>query len=276
LSGGLPLGQLAETVWTQIEDEVRAIIDAAGPLLARKPIPTSISLAIGDEELESIEGGALRVSDSVNVHGDTVLAMNFSTWNRRMRVLPWLQIAALTLEYPETVWKAVIIAKAPKVKSVAKVPPPQALFAFEEFVIAGENAEERKESALRVFKFANTIRTRARRVPLPLFERSSWILDKAKGHQEDELEFDLDRPSHVLVFGGRELQDFKCEPLIEEIDSGLPSSASRFEAYAAWLADNWAGTVSVLTAAEIKKKTKAAGKKAKTASTEIEDEEVVD
>jgi hypothetical protein len=34
--------------------------------------------------------------------------------------------------------------------------------------------------------------------------------------------------------------------------------------------------VSVLTAAEIKKKTKAAGKKAKTASTEIEDEEVVD
>jgi exonuclease V gamma subunit len=276
LSGGLPLGQLAETVWTQIEDEVRAIIDAAGPLLARKPIPTSISLAIGDEELESIEGGALRVSDSVNVHGDTVLAMNFSTWNRRMRVLPWLQIAALTLEYPETVWKAVIIAKAPKVKSVAKVPPPQALFAFEEFVIAGENAEERKESALRVFKFANTIRTRARRVPLPLFERSSWILDKAKGHQEDELEFDLDRPSHVLVFGGRELQDFKCEPLIEEIDSGLPSSASRFEAYAAWLADNWAGTVSVLTAADIKKKTKAAGKKAKTASTEIEDEEVVD
>jgi hypothetical protein len=192
-----------------------------------------------------------------------------------MRVLPWLQIAALTLEHPETLWKAVIIAKAPKVKSTAKVPPPQALFAFEEFVIAGENAEERKESALRVFKFANAIRTRARRVPLPMFERSSWILDKAKSHQEGELKFDLDRPSHVLVFGGRELEDFKCEPLIEEIDLGLPISPSRFEAYAAWLADNWAGTVSVLTAAEIKK-TKAAGKKAKTSSTEIEDEEVVD
>jgi hypothetical protein len=86
----------------------------------------------------------------------------------------------------------------------------------------------------------------------------------------------LDRPSHVLVFGGRELEDFKCEHLIEEIDLGLPISPSRFEAYAAWLADNWAGTVSVLTAAEIKKKTKAAGKKAKTSSTEIEDEEMVD
>jgi exonuclease V gamma subunit len=276
LSGGLPLGQLAETVWTQIEDEVRAIIDAAGPLLARKSISTSISIAMIDEELKSIDGGLLRVVDSVSVHGDTVLAMNFSTWNRRMRVLPWLQIAALTLEHPETVWRAVIIAKAPKVKSKAKVPPPQALFAFEEFVIAGENAEERKESALRALKFANTIRTRARRVPLPLFERSSWILDQAKTHQDRELKFDLDRPSHVLVFGGRELEDFKCEHLIEEIDLGLPISPSRFEAYAAWLADNWAGTVSVLTAAEIKKKTKAAGKKAKTSSTEIEDEEMVD
>ena len=276
LSGGLPLGHLAETVWLQIEDEVRAIIDAANPLLALKPSPTSISIAIGDEELKSIEGGELRVVDSVSVNGDTVLTMNFSTWNRRMRVLPWLQIAALTLEQPETVWKAVIIAKAPKVKSTAKVPPPQPLFALEEFVIAGENAEERKDSALRVFKFANTIRTRARRVPLPLFERSSWILDQAKTHQERELEFDLDRPSHVLVFGERQLEVFKSEPLIDEVDLALPSSSSRFEAYAAWLADNWAATVSVLTAAELKKKTKAAGKKTTTASTEITDDEAVD
>ena len=156
------------------------------------------------------------------------------------------------------------------------MPPPQPLFALEEFVIAGENAEERKDSALRVFKFANTIRTRARRVPLPLFERSSWILDKAKGHQEDELKYDLDRPSHVLVFGERQLEVFKSEPLIEEVDLALPSSPSRFEAYAAWLADNWAGTVSVLTAAELKKKTKAADKKTATASTEIADEEAVD
>jgi len=276
LSGGLPLGQLAETVWTQIEDEVRAIIDAAGSLLARKPTPTAVSLSLADEELATIDGGALRVVDSVSVNGDTVLAMNFSTWNRRMRVLPWLQIAALTLEDPETLWKAVIIAKAPKVKSTAKVPPPQALFAIEEFVIAGENAKERKESALRVFKFANAIRTRARRVPLPMFERSSWILDKAKSHQEGELKFDLDRPSHVLVFGGRELEVFKSEPLIEEIDLALPNSPSIFEAYATWLADNWVVTVRVLTAAEIMKKPKSAGTKAKTATTEIVDEEVVD
>ena len=101
-------------------------------------------------------------------------------------------------------------------------------------------------------------------------------MDKAKSHQEGELKFDLDRPSHVLVFGGRELEVFKSEPLIEEIDLALPNSPSRFEAYATWLADNWVGTIRVLTAAEIMKKPKSAGTKAKTATTEIADEEVVD
>jgi exodeoxyribonuclease V gamma subunit len=275
LSGGLPLGQLAETVWTQIEDEVGAMIDAAGLLLAQKPIPTAVSLALVDEELETIGGGKLRVIDSVSVNGDSVLAMNFSTWNRRMRVLPWLQIAALTLEHPKTVWKAVIIAKAPKVKSAAKEPTPQALFAREEFVIAGENAEERKESALRVFKFANTIRTRARRVPLPLFERSSWILDKSVTDQKSALATDLKRPSHVLVFGERELDVFKVESLLEDVDKDLSNQSSRFEAYATWLSEIWIGTVRVLEDAEPKKKSAGVKKKANIDNSEGTDTEVV-
>ena len=259
LSGGLPLGQLAETVWAQIEDEVGAMIDAAGPLLARKPMPTAVSLSLADEELATIDGGALRVIDSVSVNENTVLVMNFSTWNRRMRVLPWLQIAALTLEQPETEWKAVIIAKAPKVKSTAKEPPVQPLYALEEFVLIGESAEERKGSALRVLEFANAIRTRARRVPLPMFERSSWFLDKSATDQKSALATDLKRPSHVLVFGERELEAFKDESLIEAIDKDLSNQASRFEAYAGWLAEIWVGTVRVLKEAE-PKKVKSSGK----------------
>jgi exodeoxyribonuclease V gamma subunit len=269
LSGGLPLGQLAETVWAQIEDEVGAMIDAAGPLLARKPCPTAVSLSLADEELATIDGGALRVIDSVSVNGDTVLAMNFSTWNRRMRVLPWLQIAALTLEQPETVWKAVVIAKAPKVKSTAKEPPVQPLYALEEFVLIGESAEERKSSALRVLEFANAIRTRARRVPLPMFERSSWILDKSVTDQKTALGTDLKRPSHVLVFGDRELEAFKNETLIEEIDESLSNFSSRFEAYATWLSDIWLQTVSVLNEAEPKKKS--TGTKKQTAAGNLVD-----
>ena len=275
LSGGLPLGQLAETVWAQIEDEVGAMIDAAGLLLAQKPIPTAVSLALVDEELETIDGGILRVIDSVNVNGDTVLAMNFSTWNRRMRVLPWLQIAALTLEYPETLWKAVIIAKAPKVKSAAKEPAPQALFAREEFVIAGENADDRKNSALRILEFANLVRTRARRVPLPLFERSSWILDKSVTDQKSALATDLKRPSHVLVFGERELEAFKDESLLEDVDKDLSNQSSRFEAYATLLSEIWMGTVRVLEDAEPKKKSAGVKKKTKTDNSEGTDTEVV-
>jgi exodeoxyribonuclease V gamma subunit len=273
LSGGLPLGQLAESVWAQIEDEVGAMIDAAGPFLAQKTVPTAVSLALADEELETIDGGALRIIDSVTVNGSTVLAINFSTWHRGMRVLPWLQIAALTLEHPETEWKAVIIAKALKVKSTAKVPPPQPLFAYEEFAVAGESSEERMSSALRILEFANAIRNRARRVPLPMFERSSWILDKSVTHQKKALERDLKRPSHVLVFGERKLDEFKSEPLIAEIDKVLSNTSSRFEAYATWLSDTWLETVRLVTAAETKKKSAAVKRMAKS---EDEDTEVSD
>jgi hypothetical protein len=192
-----------------------------------------------------------------------------------MRVLPWLQIAALTLEHPETVWKVVIIAKAPKVKSAAKEPAPQALFAREEFVIAGDNADERQDSALRILEFANSIRTRARRVPLPLFERSSWILDKSVTDQKSALATDLKRPSHVLVFGERELDAFKNEPLLEDVDKDPSNQSSRFEAYATWLSEIWTATVRVLEDAEPKKKSAGVKKKAKIDNSEGTDTEVV-
>ena len=268
LSGGLPLGQLAEAVWAQIEDEVGAMIDAAGPLLTQKPVPKAISFSLVDEELATIDSGILSVVDSVSVNGNTVLAMNFSTWNRRMRVLPWLQIAALTLEQPETEWKAVIIAKAPKVKSAAKEPQVQPLYALEEFVLIGETAEERRGSALRVLEFANAIRTRARRVPLPMFERSSWISDKSATDQKAALATDLKRPSHALVFGERELDVFKSEPLIAEIDKSLSNTSSRFEAYATWLSDTWLSTVRVLSAAEANSKSAGVKKKTKAVSSD--------
>lgn len=186
-----------------------------------------------------------------------------------MRVLPWLQIAALTLEHPETLWKAVIIAKAPKVKSTAKEPPIQPLYALEVFVLTGETAEERKEAALRVLAFANDIRTRARRVPLPMFERSSWILDKSATDQKAALATDLKRPSHVLVFGEREIDAFKSEPLIAGIDNNLSITSSRYEAYATWLSDIWLQTVSVLNEAEPKKKS--TGTKKQTAAGNLVD-----
>lgn len=272
LSGGLPLGALAKEVWLKVEGEVSAMMTAAVEALTQKPTQVPVSLAIDDKELASVGQGELRVRDLIGTHGDTILAVNFATWSRRMRVMPWLQMAALTLHDPNVRWKAVIIAKAPKVESKAKEPPPQALFALEEFVFAGETPEERKTAALRVLDFGNTIRCRARIVPVPLFERSSWIIDRSASDQKTELGYDLQRPSHALIFGARDLDDFKSEPLIEGIDTDLPESSSRYEAYAKLLFTVWSETVRVTKEAEPPKK-RGAGSKGKSKKS-VDNEEV--
>jgi hypothetical protein len=253
---------LADAVWKKVEDEVAAIVGAAQSVLQEKPRSVAVSASLTDEELLAVSSGKLEVVDHVTAHGNTVLLLNFSTWSKRMRVLPWLQISALTAQDPEQVWTALVIAKAPKVKSKAKNAPPQQPFYSEEFVLAGENSEERYESAIQVLEFANKVRTRARRVPLPLFERSSWLLDLSATELRKELGYDLDRPSHNLVFGERTLEEFQSEPLIDSIDLALPTAASRFEAYANWLTRTWEQTVRVVKEAE-PSKTKAGGAKKK-------------
>jgi exodeoxyribonuclease V gamma subunit len=263
LSGGLPLGALAKEVWVKVEGEVSAMIAAGAEALTQKPTQVPVSLTIDDKELASVGQGKLRVRDIISTHGHIILEVNYATWSRRMRVMPWLQMAALTLHNPDVKWKAVIVAKAPKVESKAKEPAPQALFALEEFVIAGETPEERSVAAQRVLDFGNTIRNRARIVPVPLFERSSWIIDKSASDQKAELGYDLQRPSHALIFGSQDLDDFKSDPLIEGIDIDLPVGSSRYEAYATLLSTVWKETVRVTKEAEPPKK-RSAGTKAKT------------
>jgi hypothetical protein len=263
LSGGLPLGALAKEVWVKVEGEVSAMIAAGAEALTQKPTQVPVSLTIDDKELASVGQGKLRVRDIISTHGHIILEVNYATWSRRMRVMPWLQMAALTLHNPDVKWKAVIVAKAPKVESKAKEPAPQALFALEEFVIAGETPEERSVAAQRVLDFGNTIRNRARIVPVPLFERSSWIIDKSASDQKAELGYDLQRPSHALIFGSQDLDDFKSDPLIEGIDIDLPVGSSRYEAYATLLSTVWKETVRVTKEAEPPKK-RSAGTKGKT------------
>jgi hypothetical protein len=264
LSGGLPIGELAADVWKKVEEEVSAIILAAQTILQHPPVAVAIGTSLSDTELNSVEGGELEVVDHVTVHDDVVLHMNYATWNRRMRVLPWLQLAVLTIQQPDTVWKAVVISKAPEVKSEAQNPPPQAPYYSEEFVLKGETVEERIASARQVLEFANDIRTRARRVPLPLFERSSWGLDKSASVLASELKrYDLQRPSHEVVFQGRTLQEFKKEELIGSIDAGLRAGLSRFEAYSTFMTDTWTETVTVIKAAEPVKKKAVGSKKEK-------------
>ena len=115
-------------------------------------------------------------------------------------------------------------------------------------------------------------------MPLPLFERSSWVIEKSPTEQTKGLDNDLKRPSHALVFGARELNEFKADGLIEGIDTDLPISSSRFEAYATWLSNVWTETVRVTKHAEpMKEKGSEPKKKAKkSVPNDGEEVEVVD
>ena len=274
LSGGLPLGHLANDLWSKVESEVNAIHSAVAEVLSRAASHISISSALRDVELESINAGLLRVIDTVSVRENTVLSMHFSTWNQRLRVLPWLQIAALTLQQPNEVWQAVVVSKAPKDKSKSKKIVDKPLFALEEFVLNGDDAKERADSARQVLDFANALRTRARRIPIPLFERASWLVDKSPSQQQSELDYELERPSQKLVYFGWDLDDFKNEMLIDEVDNDLPLSTSRYEAYATWLSNVWTKTVRVSKEAEPKKVKISAAKKKPKLSVEGNDEDV--
>ena len=178
------------------------------------------------------------------------------------------------MQQPDEVWQAVVISKPPKDKSKAKKIVEKPLFALEEFVLVGSSAEERVDAARKVLDFANAIRARARRIPLPLFERSSWILDKSKSEQQVELNYELERPSQKLVYSDWALDDFKNEKLIDEVDEHLPLSSSRYEAYAAWLSNIWSETVRVTKEAEPKKVKASGAKKEKSISDSENDEDV--
>lgn len=275
LSGGLPLGQLAKDLWTKVESEVTAIHLAANEVLSRPAIQIPVSTSLKDDEMASIDAGLLRIIDTVSVHGNTVLSMQFSTWNRRLRVFPWLQIAALTVQQPDEIWQAIVVSKPPKDKSKAKKVVEKPLFALEEFVLVGSTAKERVDSARKVLDFANAIRTRARRIRVPLFERASWIVDKSQSQQQVELGYELDRPSQKLVYSGWTLDDFKNEKLIDEVDKHLPLSSSRYEAYATWLLNVWSETIRVTKEAE-PKKVRASGTKKKNGISGSANDEAVD
>jgi len=270
LLGGLPLGVLAESVWSEVEGEVAGIFGAGNAILSVEPISVAINYSLQDIEVEAGSGDTLRISDQVTVHGSTVLAMHFSTWGRRMRLLPWIRLAALTACDPAKEWSAVVIAKAPKVTSKAKNPPPSMPFMSEEFVLAGDTPEERLASAMKVLQFAKEVRARALRVPIPLFERSSWLLDQSNTEQKKELAYDLQRPANELVFGEKTMEVLKSERIISVIDLGLPNTSSRFEGYAGWLNEMWKNTVRVTKDPEPAKSVKPKGKKSVSENSTLE------
>lgn len=253
LKGNLPFGELGVTTWDQIVSETTPLVSAAQNILDRKSTKVTIDVRLG-EGVNGISDWVLAAQ--VQIHEDTLLFMNFARWNRRLRLAPWLQVAALTLHQPEVNWKVCIVARPVAVESKSEADQESSRCVIEEFVLRGSTPDERRASAEIILNFALTIRSRAQRVPIPMFERSSWIPDKSQSVRKGELTYDLERSSHQLVYGGFELADFQAEALIPEVDEFSEMNESRFDLYSNLLFQTWTKTTVLLSAAEPEKSKK--------------------
>jgi len=273
LQGKLPLGNLGDAVWEKISEQALQISAAAKDVLRLPHSDHSCQVhVIGDILNDAIEAASI-VEASISTYGNVVLSLNYSSWSRRLRLVPWLQLAALTIHDPETSWTSFVVARPSSNDKKVKEGEVAATHVVEEFQLSGNSAEERLASAQRVLRFSLSIQRRALRAPVPLFERSSWIHDATKTDVAKQMGFDLERPSHQLIYGEFEYQDFLQEELLDDIDDGLPQTVSRFMAYSELLTTTWDGTTHVLRAADKPKakKSTSSKKSSRSATTEALD-----
>lgn len=253
LQGGLPLGVAADAVLEKLLGEIDLLMTAAQPFIQ---IPTS-QLNVALEHTQRLQQSnefemKVVVTGTINVRNEYVVSLNFSKWHPRMRLQQWIYLAALTLRDPSIQWQSVIIARndeKPSTSASAPVLPPTKVV---QMSLQGDSPDDRRGNAQRIFALAHNIRLTALRVPIPLFERSSWFIKRSKSELERELSYDLDRPSHRLVYGNSSVNDLRAQPLIDGVD--IPTSgSSRFEMYAELLTTTWDETVTESGASRAKK-----------------------
>jgi exodeoxyribonuclease V gamma subunit len=244
LVGGLPIGPMADAVVAKLESEVGSILQAASPFLAGQPTPVEFTqqLATSDDP----DAANLTIQGRVEVRDGVLLSLSFSKWHPRLRLHPWIELAAVTLHDPAVSLRAVIVARNDEAAKKSKGAPPEPTKVVE-FRLAGDSREERRAAALQVLRLAARVRLTADRVPIPLFERSSWGHKNSKSKIETDLGYDLDRPAHRLVYGDAQLADFKESAPLDGIDLSTQGE-SRFDAYAGLLTSTWEATVVMITA----------------------------
>ena len=244
LVGGLPIGPMADEVIARLESEVNSILHAASPFLAARPVPVEFAQQVATSDDSDAEN--LTIQGRVDVRDGVVLSLSFSKWHPRLRLQPWIELAALTLHDPAASLRAVVIARNDKSATKAKGAAPEPTKVVE-FRLAGETQENRRMAALSVLRLAARIRLTADRVPIPLFERSSWGNKSSKSKIDTDLGYDLDRPAHRLVYGDAKLADLKKSVPLDGIDLSTRGE-SRFDAYSELLTSTWESTVVMVTA----------------------------
>jgi len=237
LRGGLPPGRLGDAVVERLNSDAEGIVGVARSIVGDAPSLVDVSSLLSTG---SGSGGGTTVRGRLVVHGDVLLSLGFSKWHPRLRLQPWIELAALALHDPTRTWKAVVVARSNAKTSPSDVVAPSPVKVVE-FQLKGSSDGERMQSAVTVLRRALLIRRTALRVPVPLFERSSWLWQASKSVVEEELGYDLDRPAHRLVYGAVRLADLRSDKPIADVDPST-DGRSRFDLYADLLTSTWEST----------------------------------
>jgi hypothetical protein len=215
LSGGVPIGELADRFWEELIREVGKMLSVENVDYSLTET-TEIELSVGDAT----------IIDTLVTAQRQIVAVTFSEDHRRHRIRPWLELAARTTIDPAADLVAVVIAR----KKKAKAP-----FALHRFAMAGNSPEERHSSAQKVLWTALEMHRRALCSPLPVFEYASWSNSFKPTPIDTGLGFDLARGPAELLFGSRRYLEFmdRSDPVnaLRSIDSGFVDGITRFQAY---------------------------------------------
>lgn len=240
LDGGVPPRRLGDLLLDEVAGEVDAMIGG---------ITVDVALRASRSVEVAIDGFDCVVRDVVTTYGDTVLSFRFSKWGQYMRVGPLLTIAALTVDDPDTVWTARVVARADGGDT------PTA--AVEVFTIAGDSADERDEHAMAVLAHAARMRQRSLRAPVPVFERASWLLGyHTMTATKKALGDDLRRESLRWAVPSMPTDSSTAYSWLSTLESGeleadLPDDDDAARRYARALREMWADHVAVAETPEV-------------------------
>jgi exodeoxyribonuclease V gamma subunit len=232
--GGLPPGQLADSVLGDIADPLDELVAAGLQSLA----PESIDVRV------DLPGGRRLVGTVAGVRGDVIHTVTYSKLGPSPRLLAWLRLLALTATAPDREFEACTIGRSNKrgaTIAVARLGP------------LGLDAASRKAVADRHLQSLVDLFLRGMREPLPLYLRTSaaWAdaVDRGRNPAADASSAwgsgyryvgeDKDA-EHLLVLGDDvafgDVLGLCGSPVGEECD-WEPSEATRFGVYARRLWD---------------------------------------
>ena len=200
LQGKVPPGALGDRYLAQLRQEVDAMVAIAGDDW-RATHSIDIDTVVDSAGVT----GAWTLRGSVEVVGTRVVSFRYSKGHPRHQLLPLVELAALTVDSPDTLWEAAVITRSADTK---KPKDPWT----SRFWLAGSTPAARLAVAHDVLHFAHATLVEATRSPVPLFERSSW----RSGNSDlvHDLKSDLKDRSNALVFASDYEEDpdgFVCE-----------------------------------------------------------------